>query len=228
MADIKLFIYQKGSSSIHKTHPTQKILLLILTSYFLTTGSLYILLYYLVVILLGFYISKLDIKLLFKDLKYLLVLTIIITIFQGSIKNSLIYTLRIGEMLILGTIFTGTTKPNEIAPGLYKLIRNRKIAQNISLTINLIPTFLIGWKEINQSLNSRGLYLSKNPFRKLFGIAIPLLIETFKKSEDISMAMESRAYSGWNNTEIEDNKINIIMLIIFISPFLLLIKKLLL
>ncbi len=228
MADINIFIYKKGNSLIHQLHPTLKIVLMILSSYLITTGETLLLFYYITIILFAFFISKLSLSLLLKDLRYLLILGVIISLFESSIYSGLIYTARIGEMLLLGTIFTGTTRPEDIAPGLFKIIRNKKIAQNISLTIGLVPTFLISWKEIESCLNSRGLYIRKNPFRILNGIVLPLLIETFKKADYISMAMESRCYTGWMEEEITDTKINIPIIILIILPYLISIGRLLL
>lgn len=228
MAELNIFIYKKGNSIIHKLHPTLKVILMVLSSYVITTGNNFILLYYISIIIFGFFISKLPLKLLLKDLKYLLFLGVIISLSESSIISGLIYTVRIGEMILLGTIFTGTTRPEDIAPGLFKIIRSRRIAQNIALTIGLIPTFLISWKEIESSLNSRGLYIRKNPLRILNGIVLPLLIETFKKADSISMAMESRCYTGWVEEEIRDTRINIPIIILIIFPYPLLIGKLLL
>lgn len=237
MAQVNLFIFKKGESKLHKTHPTLKILLMFASSMLITTGSNIVLIYYLLLILLGFYKSKLKLSLLLKDIKYILIIALLIILFQvilssgnkiSILLSSLIYSLRIGEIILLGTIFMGTTEPSEITPGLYKVLRNKKIAENISLTIRLIPTFLIGWKEIEESLNSRGLYLIKNPFRFMSAVSLPLLVETFKKADQISMAMDSRCYSGWSDESINNTKLDVIIISLTLLPSLLLIKRLLL
>lgn len=236
MAQVDLFIYKKGNSRVHNTHPTVKIVLLILSSIIITAGSTITLLYYTALIAFAFYTTKLNISLLIKDLKYIVVLGVVVLTIQliskesdkvSSIINTAKYILGIGQIILLSTIFTGTTKPREITPGLYKILRNRKVAENISLTIRLIPTFLISWKEIEESLNSRGLYLIKNPIRFISSISIPLLVETFKKSDTISMAMESRCYTGWIKEEISEKRVDIAVIILTLLPSLLQIKRLL-
>lgn len=237
MADIKIFIYSSGNSRLHKAHPTLKILLITISSLLITMGSYTTLFYYGVLLLFGFYNSGLGLSLLLKDLKYIIIIGISLVLFQGLLtseerltilKTSLIYLVRIGEIILIGTLFTGTTKPEDITPGLYRIIRNKKVSENISLTLRLIPTFLISWKEIEESLNSRGLYLIRNPFRFIGSISIPLLVETFKKADSISIAMDSRCYIGWIEENIIDRKIDLILIISVILPVLLQTGKLLL
>lgn len=228
MANLDLFSYTKVNSRLHRTHPTLKIVLLSLISFSIVYGSKYALIYYLILIIFGFITSKLT--LLFHQFKYLLFITISITLFQIvinrdfsiiAIVNTLIYILRITEVILLGNLFTGTTRPQDITQGLYNIIRNKKLSENISLTIRLIPTFLISWNEIEQSLNSRGLYLRKNPFVLLKNISIPIIVDTFKKADSISTAMESRCYSGWIEEKVRDTNIDIPLIIIVILPYLL-------
>lgn len=234
MAEIKLFTYTKGQSPIHKTHPTLKIILLAIISISITYCSALYLYYYLSLLLLGLYISK--IKNIFNEIKYITFISITLILFQiilvrdfsvDSILSIGIYILKICALLLMGRIFTGTTKPEDITPGLYNILRNKKLAENISLTIRLVPTFLISWGEIKETLNSRGLYLRKNPLYILKNITIPMLIETFKKSDSISIAMESRCYKGWIKNDVIDNKIDIILIVLVIIPHLLRIKMLL-
>lgn len=234
MAEIELFSYVKGQSCIHKTHPTLKIILLAIISISITYCTPLYLYYYLSLLLLGLYISK--IKKIFNEIKYIVFILITLILFQivlvrdFSVESLLsigIYILRICALLFMGRIFTGTTKPEDITPGLYNILRNKKLAENISLTIRLVPTFLISWGEIKETLNSRGLYLRKNPLYILKYITIPMLIETFKKSDSISVAMESRCYYGWIKKDVINNKIDIKLIILVIIPHLLRIKMLL-
>lgn len=236
MAEINLFIYKDGDSRLHKTHPTLKIVLLICSSIMIYRGDLVTLSYFFLIIFFTFITCKLSLNQLLKDLKYIFVIGLFLVLFQviitdynrvDVVSSSAIYLLKLGEMILLGTIFTSTTKPNEITPGIYTIIRNKKLAESISLTIRLIPTFIISWKEVEESLNSRGLYLIKNPVRFIKSVSIPILLELFKKADSISMAMDSRCYNGWRDEEITCKKIDPIVTILPLLPSLLLIKKLL-
>lgn len=224
MAKIELFIYKEGRSFLHRLHPTLKIVLMMILAFQVTYGSLYIISYYLLITLIGFYSTK--IKIPFKEVRYILFLYIILLLTKTGLLTSLIYMLRIIIIIFSGALFTGTTRPDDITPGLYKILRVKKLCQNISLTIKIIPSFLIAWNEIEENLKSRGLYIRRNPFRILFNTAIPLLIETFRKSENLSIAMESRFYNGWIEKDIIEKKINIPLIIIITIPYLQQIKML--
>lgn len=234
MAEIELFTYDKGCSRLHKTHPTLKIIILSVISISITYGSNFYLVYYLLLLLLGFYTS--GIKKVFNELKYILFISLSLLLFQLLLKGDFsieailtigIYILRIFLIILMGRLFTGTTRPEDITPGLFNILRNKKLTENISLTIRLVPTFFIGWAEINETLNSRGLYMRKNPIYILKNISIPLLIETFKNADIISQAMESRCYTGWVKTEATETKIDFLIIFLVTIPHLQLIKMLL-
>lgn len=234
MAEIVLFSYEKGDSKIHKLHPTLKILLLSLISISITYGSIFTVIYYILFIALGFYISGIEGDI--RQSKYIVFLTIMVILFQivftgdfslETILITALYVVRISLIIFMGKLFTATTKPDDITPSIYNLLPSMSIAENISLTIRLIPTFLISWSEINQTLKSRGLYLRKNPFYILRNITIPLLIETFRKSDTISSSMESRCYSKWVKCKVSENRIDILIILLAILPHLPQIKMLL-
>lgn len=186
MADINIFIYKKGHSILHKINSSIKIIITIIFSIIIAKGSSITLIISGAVLFWGLLHSKIGIKTLFN--RFLLIVLPIFLIMAPF------YTIKLIELLLLGTIFVGTTKPQDIATGIFTITRNSTISKNLALTINLIPTFLISWREIETTLNSRGIYLRKNPFVIMKNIAIPLLIETFRKADNISIAMESRCY----------------------------------
>jgi len=227
LANINLFTYCRGDSVLHRCHPTLKIVSMILISVLITKGSLFMTLYFLSIVIISYIVSKLKFRLILKDVKYLVLLLVLLLIIQRD-PGVYLYILKIGIILAFGTIFTGTTRPNDISPGLYKIFPNKFIARNIGLTINLIPTFIISWQEIEIALKSRGLYLRKNPFRIIIGLGIPLVIQTFKKADTISLAMESRLFTGNYLGDIEAREINPLVIIPSVLPLLLLLKKLLL
>lgn len=229
MAGIDLLLYRPGSSLLHRTHPTLKILLLLLISFQVTYGDVITLIYYMV-------ITQLYRRKIIKgELLYGLYICISLTIFQsinsGSLEvvtfiQSFIYSLRFVQVISLGNIFITTTRPEEISPAIQKLIRSRKISENIGLSLRTFPIFLQSWKQCYMALKSRLYFNRKSPIYRLKWIAIPLLIETFKRSHEISIAMDARCYRGWIEEEISDKEYPIILIIITILPFLQLIKTL--
>lgn len=237
MAQIDFFTYNKKDTIIHSTHPTLKIILIALLSITLTRGTIFELMYSISIIVIAYFVSLIPLKSLVKEFRYILFLISSLTVFQfllggldiiEALSSAAYYGLRITGLITLGSIFINTTKPQEITPGVYNIIRSKQISEFISLTIKLIPTFIIGWSHVDESLKSRGLYLSKNPFRIMKHLSIPLLVETFKRANSISISMESRGYNGWIKTDIENKRLPIFLVIPVIIPYLLQIKMLLL
>lgn len=237
MDQISFFTYTPKNTVIHKTHPTLKIILIALLSIKVMRGDLAVQFYSMGVIMISYFISQIPVKSLIKELKYTLFLTITLTLFnyllgdysfRDSLDLSILYSIRIFSVITLGSVFINTTKPQDITPGIYNIFRIKKLSEYISLTIKLIPTFLIGWSRVNESLKSRGLYLSRNPFRLMKHISIPLLVETFKRADTIAVSMESRAYKGWIKTDIENKKMPVYLIVPVILPYLLQIGMLLL
>lgn len=236
MAQIDFFTYNKKNTILHKTHPTLKIILIALLSITVTRGSLLELIYSVALITVSYFAAQIPFKSLIKELRYIIFLIASLTLFQfllgglsfiESLNSAGYYGLRIAGLITLGSIFINTTKPQEISPGVYNIVRNKQVSEFISLTIKLVPTFIIGWSRVDESLKSRGLYFSKNPFRIMKHISIPLLVETFKRADSISTSMESRGYKGWIKADIENKKISVFLIIPVIIPYLLQIKTLL-
>lgn len=230
VAEINLFQYRVGTTLIHRMHPTLKILLILLISIQVTYGNTYNLIYYVLLILI--YRRGLSRS----ELYYGLYITLTLTLFQSiSIKEfniqvlfqSLIYSLRFIIVISMGNLFISTTRPESISQAIYNLLRNRKLSENISLSLRTFPIFIESWKQCHTALKARNFYNRKNPFYRLTWISIPLLIETFKKSHDISLTLETRCYSGWIPEEITDRDINKWVIIIILIPYLLQIGMLL-
>ncbi|MBN2618339.1 MAG: energy-coupling factor transporter transmembrane protein EcfT [Spirochaetales bacterium] len=224
MAEINIFNYIPGKSRLHKLHPSIKIILMLIISGLTLYGDIYFTIYYFILSIIATKFCKIKIGKV--QIKYLIFIFVSMSVFQYFFSQGVDYSIKIVTIILYGNIFTSTTKPSDITPGLYILIRNRRISENLSLTIRLIPMFLLGWSEINDTLNSRGLFVQKNPFRKIYYITIPLLVETIKRADNISAAMDSRNYNGWTNEEIKYREIYLSIIIIVLLPCLLLIKKL--
>ena len=235
MAEINLFIFKDVDSLLHRTHPTLKIVFLVIASFFISKGDGLFLTYYSLLLLFGFKIAGLKFRTMIRELRYLIILTGIIIIFQLierhdyillTLGNSLLYSLRIGLLIFYSILFTGTTKPQDIAPGIYILVRNKSLAQNISLSITLIPTFLLSWYQVKETLESRGIGQVRNPLRIIYYISIPLLVDIFKRSNSISEAMNARSYSKWIVQKPQNRERPIIIIFVTTLPFLQLIKML--
>jgi biotin transport system permease protein len=108
---------------------------------------------------------------------------------------------RLGAVLVIGLLLTGTTQLTELRAAVYWLLRPlssgaaARIATMFSLTLTLIPLILDQAATIGEAQQSRGIELVKNPFRRLRCLAWPVLRETFRRADELILAMESRCYS---------------------------------
>lgn len=230
MAEIDLFQYRAGSSLLHKMHPSLKIILIILISIQVTYGSSYTLLYYsLLIMIYRRGISR-------SELIYGIYITTTLTLFQSLtegafnhsiLTQSLIYSLRFIIVISMGNLFISTTRPESISQAIYHLLRNKRLSENIGLSLRTFPIFIQSWRECHMALKSRSFYSRKNPLYRLKWISIPLLVETFKKSHEITLSMESRSYSGWVSEEIVDRVIPKKVIFVVLIPYLQLTGKLL-
>jgi len=103
-------------------------------------------------------------------------------------------------------LLTLTTKPLDIALGLETLLSPLKkiglpiqdFSLMISITLRFIPTILQEANTIKMAQQARGeSFEDKNPFKKLYQyslILLPLLVSVIQKVENLTLAMEARAF----------------------------------
>jgi biotin transport system permease protein len=70
-----------------------------------------------------------------------------------------------------------------------------RIAMMINLTFVFIPVIFDTVSEMLNAQKSRCVENRKNPLRRVMLIAYPLLFQTFRRTEEIILAMEARCYS---------------------------------
>jgi energy-coupling factor transport system permease protein len=114
--------------------------------------------------------------------------------------------LRLVMMLLLTMILTSTSKPLDLTYAFewfmtpLKLIKfpAHAIAMTISIALRFIPTLLDETSRIMKAQASRGVDFNKGglikKFKAVISLIIPLLISSFKRSEELSNAMEARGY----------------------------------
>ena len=126
---------------------------------------------------------------------------------EGLIMASLMI-LRI-IMLITGTfLLTYTTSPILLTDGLEKLLRPLKklnfpvheLSMMMSIALRFIPTLIQETDKIISAQKARGAdFDSGNLIQKakaLIPILIPLFISSFRRAEELAIAMECRCYHG--------------------------------
>jgi biotin transport system permease protein len=120
---------------------------------------------------------------------------------QTGLVAGLILAWRLGAVLVVGLLLTGTTQLTELRAAVYWFLRPlssgvaARIATMISLTITLIPLIFDQAATIREAQLSRDVESVKNPLRRLRCLAWPILRETFRRADELILAMESRCYS---------------------------------
>jgi energy-coupling factor transport system permease protein len=129
-----------------------------------------------------------------------------ITITRESLFATIAIILRFIYMLIVSTILTLTTSPVSIADAIESLTKKIKkfpsheFGMILTISLRFIPIIFNEVDKISKAQKARGAKInSKNPKDKLYAmvsIIIPLLISSFRRADELAMAMDARCYSG--------------------------------
>ena len=173
-------------------------------------------------------IGKLSFKPLFKIIKhmwflFLMLLTINLFTIKGEVlfelwggayiyKDAIVQTvyvfLRIIMILMISTLLSSSTTPNELTYALEFYLKPLKafhinvyeIAIMISIALRFIPTLIEEMERIKKAQTSRGIDFKngkyKDKIRGLTSLIIPLFISCFDKADELTNAMIARGYDS--------------------------------
>ncbi len=113
-------------------------------------------------------------------------------------------------ILLIGSsvLLTATTSPTRLTDGLQSLFRPllkirvpvNELALMVSIALRFIPTFALEAQKIAKAQASRGANFQtgglSERLKNLIPIIVPLFIKSFKRAEELSLAMEARCYRG--------------------------------
>jgi len=106
------------------------------------------------------------------------------------------------------SLLTLTTTPIEITDGLESLLNPLKklrfpvheMALMMSISLRFIPTLMQETDKIMKAQTARGVEFSSGPVKErikaIVPLLIPLFISSFKRAEELAVAMEARGYRG--------------------------------
>ncbi|GFP77837.1 energy-coupling factor transporter transmembrane component T family protein [Clostridium fungisolvens] len=131
-----------------------------------------------------------------------------INIYKEGIDTAVFMTLRL-IFLILGTsLLTLTTSPIELTDGIENLLNPFKkigvpaheLAMMMTIALRFIPTLMDETDKIMKAQQARGAdFESGNVIQKaksLIPLLVPLFISSFRRADELAMAMEARCYRG--------------------------------
>lgn len=229
--DITFGQYFIADSIIHKLDPRLKILLMILfviilfvCSEFITLG-IYALFTFTILIL-----SKVALRLYFKNIKVIIPIILFtallnlfytktgtefelfwnISIWSGGISRAVFMSLRIFLLILISSVLTYTTTPNDITDAIERLLSPLKfiglanavhtVSMMMTIALRFIPTLIDETDKIMNAQKARGADMESGGIirriKALLPILIPLLISSVRRAYELAEAMECRCYNG--------------------------------
>ena len=127
-------------------------------------------------------------------------------IYVEGIRTAIFMALRL-IFLVAGTsLLTLTTSPIELTDGIERLLRPigkelaHELAMMMTVALRFIPTLIEEADKITKAQLARGAdFESGNVFKRaksMLPILIPLFVNSFRRADELAMAMESRCYHG--------------------------------
>lgn len=143
-------------------------------------------------------------------------------IYEEGLRQAVFISARFILLISMATMLTLTTTPIEITDGLESLLNplNRirvpvhEIALMLSISLRFIPTLVQETEKIMKAQSARGVEFTSGPWkdriRAVVSLLIPLFIGSFKRAEELAIAMEARGYRGGNGrTKFRDLQWNL-------------------
>ena len=133
-----------------------------------------------------------------------------LTITTGGVYNALFVIVRIALLMMVSAVLTYTTSPTDLTDGLERLmkpltifhVKVHEIAMMMTIALRFIPVLLEETDKIMNAQKARGADMeSGNIFKRvkaLIPVLIPLFVSSFRRANDLAMAMECRCYNGGN------------------------------
>ena len=226
LKDITLGQYLPGDTPVHRLDPRTKLILLVLYIVALfqaKTWGAYLLLILVTAVCMA--VSHISPKNIFKGLKpmlFVIALTALLNLFytEGTpVREGWIITwegidravkmmLRI-TLLITGTfLLTYTTSPMALTDGLELLLKPLKklkvpvheMTLMMSMALRFIPTLIEETDKIMSAQKARGADFETGNLiqraKALLPIQVPLFVSSFRRADELAVAMESRCYHG--------------------------------
>lgn len=190
-------LYSDKDTFIHRASPAIKILCLFVSCTIVFLWESWILLGMATVVLAILYAcAKTPFDYIYKSLQpvtWLLAIIFIVQVFLAGWELAAFVVLRFIVLILTASLVTLTTKASEMVDGIEAALRflpNKRIAENISLTISLclrfIPKVRDIFTQVREAQKARGL---SNDWRAL---TTPTIIRTLKSADEISQAINAR------------------------------------
>ena len=131
-----------------------------------------------------------------------------ITVSKQGMYYAAILSLRIVCLLAGSSLLTYTTSPIELTDGIERLLAPlsklglpvHELAMMMTIALRFIPTLIEETDKIMSAQKSRGANLDTGNFatrvKALVPVLVPLFISSFRRADELALAMECRCYHG--------------------------------
>lgn len=132
----------------------------------------------------------------------------IFRITEGGVNNAIFVIIRIATLVLISSVLTFTTSPTDLTDAIERLlkpltifhIRVHEIAMMMTIALRFIPVLLEETDKIMNAQKARGADMESGSIFKrikaLIPVLIPLFVSSFRRANDLAMAMECRCYNG--------------------------------
>ena len=160
-----------------------------------------------------------------KPLVFIIIFTALINIFMSAaddiiwqwkfikitatgLKSAVVMALRLIFLVIGTSLLTYTTSPIMLTDGIERLLRPfskiglpaHELAMMMTIALRFIPTLLEETDKIIKAQKARGADFESgniiNRAKALIPILVPLFISSFRRADELAVAMECRCYRG--------------------------------
>ncbi|WP_027410613.1 energy-coupling factor transporter transmembrane component T family protein [Anoxybacteroides tepidamans] len=130
------------------------------------------------------------------------------TIYEGGVKQGIFISLRFLLFILITTLLTLSTTPIEVTDAVESLFGPLKrfrvpvheLALMMSIALRFIPTLMEETEKIMKAQAARGVDFYGGPLgermKAIVSLLVPLFIHSFKRAEELAIAMEARGYRG--------------------------------
>ena len=131
-----------------------------------------------------------------------------ISIYKEAVILAVKMMVRIVFIVVGTSVLTLTTSPIELTDGIEKLLNPFKklglpaheLAMMMTIALRFIPTLIDETDKIMKAQKARGADFESGSLIKrakaLIPVLVPLFISSFRRAEELAMAMEARCYRG--------------------------------
>jgi energy-coupling factor transport system permease protein len=164
----------------------------------------------------------------------------VVRIYREGLVLAAFMILRLTFLIIGTSLLTLATSPIELTDGIEKLLSPFKkigvpaheLAMMMTIALRFIPTLMDETDKIMKAQKARGADFESgnllNRAKNLIPLLVPLFISSFRRADELAMAMEARCYRGGDGrTRLKVLKVSKRDYIAFVGMALLLIISIL-